>query len=143
MSKTSVGAIVRWWRLRFFRLHQASFCYFPGFCFGRINSKRGKRSGCIPVQCGGRQLAIPGSLFFQRYNEGPALSLRYAMQSSLVVMAIPNCFILFSFAVLALEPPDGPDGRVLEYFLALQIFILPILGVGGWFFGRWSSPKST
>ena len=65
------------------------------------------------------------------------------MQSSLVVMAIPNCFILFSFAVLALEPPDGPDGRVLEYLLVPQIFILPILGVGGWFFGRWSSPKST
>jgi hypothetical protein len=58
-------------------------------------------------------------------------------------MAIPNCFILFLFAVAASESPNAPDGGILEYLLVPQIFILPMLGVGGWFFGRWSSPKST
>jgi hypothetical protein len=76
------------------------------------------------------------------HNEWPSLtSVRYAMQSSLVAMAIPNCFILPGFAQLASEPPDVRKfGQTLGFLMAGEILILPILGVGGWFFGRWFAP---
>jgi hypothetical protein len=72
-------------------------------------------------------------------------SVRYAMWSSLVAMAIPNFFILLGIAQLALEPPNAPDarkfGQTLGFLIAGEILILPIFGVGGWFFGRWSAPS--
>jgi hypothetical protein len=77
------------------------------------------------------------------HTEWPSLtSLRYAMQSSLVAMAIPNCFILLGLAQLASEPPNARTfGEILGFWLTGEIFILPILGVGGWFFGRWYAPS--
>jgi hypothetical protein len=80
--------------------------------------------------------------FITRINEFVELditSLRYAMRSLLVVMAIPNLIPLI--ASVALEPPNQRIDEI-GYAMVLQAFILPILGVGGWFFGRWSSPKS-
>ena len=81
-------------------------------------------------------------------KEWPSLtSVRRAMWSSLVAMAIPNVYILLGFAVLALEGPrvsgrsDVGPIKEIAFLTGVEIFVLPILGVGGWFFGRSTMPR--
>jgi hypothetical protein len=68
----------------------------------------------------------------------PIGSVRIAMWSSLLAMAIPNAaLILFLFWATYGEKGDGIATALFHFFLLFCFaFVLPIFGLIGWFAGR-------